>query len=238
MAESKARETAAIASALLIAQESFPPIERRRTAQAGSRKYRYADLADLLAQCGPILRANGITTTFPSESANGATRLGCRLTHAKSGEALEAWLPLEVPTDPKELGSKITYYRRYLFQNVCGIQSEDDDDGDAASAGAAKRRAGGSAKRTSDEPQAGASAHSSVAERLQKAAIHFRISTFSGNQEKVDELFRRRFGTEDIDAIVAEYPDSQINVWLDTQAIDEATALKVELKDKEASDVF
>ena len=147
MAESKAR-VGSIAAALLASQEQFPRVIKTRTAQIGNKfSYHYAEFSEILEQLGPVLRANGITYTFPMESDNGMARVCCRLIHAASGETIEACIPMKVDADPREDGKRITYYRRYLFTGVLGVQAEEDDNSGAASAGAAKRRAARSGER-------------------------------------------------------------------------------------------
>lgn len=58
--------------------------------------------------------------------------LETRLTHS-SGEWLEAEYPVcRFPAKPQEMGSAMTYAKRYALFSFVGIAGEDDDDGNAA----------------------------------------------------------------------------------------------------------
>jgi hypothetical protein len=52
----------------------------------------------------------------------------------KIGQWFRSDMPLPLGVPPQELGSFITYYRRYALSAMLGIAAEDDDDGAAAQA--------------------------------------------------------------------------------------------------------
>src|SRR5690606_36854591 len=95
-------------------------------------KYKYADLNDVQEALFPLLAEYGLTwTTAPTLTPNGFA-LHYSLRHA-SGEAIEGDYPLPSGT-PQEIGSAITYARRYALCAVTGLAPVgDDDDGAAAS---------------------------------------------------------------------------------------------------------
>ena len=49
-----------LAKALVAAQSAFKPIPKSKTGQEGNRKFKYADLADVVSMVTPILNSNGI----------------------------------------------------------------------------------------------------------------------------------------------------------------------------------
>jgi hypothetical protein len=58
-----------------------------------------------------------------------------RLGHA-SGQFIDSVYPLPNSNKPHEMGSAITYARRYSWAAICGIAAEEDDDANAAQEGA------------------------------------------------------------------------------------------------------
>lgn len=129
----------ALAEALALAQGEFPAIEKERTAQIKSDKasysYSYADLADILAAVRKPLSSHGLSVVQPITWAGGAPWLITRLLHS-SGEWLESSYRLDTYERPQEMGSGITYARRYALTALLGIAAEEDDDGAAAQRGA------------------------------------------------------------------------------------------------------
>lgn len=122
----------AIAKALAAFQAKAPTIAKNKTASIrsdkGSYSYNYADLGDILPAAYPILAENGLAFTSPP--AHG--RLVGLLIH-ESGEWFRGELQLPGSGTMQQLGSAITYCRRYLFGCLTGIVTDADDDGQAAS---------------------------------------------------------------------------------------------------------
>lgn len=129
--------------AFLEVQKSIPAIKRTETAQiptkgGGSYNYDYADLYTVLKLITPILNKNGFILTQPTKVDNGKQVLETILIHTSGfthkGEII---LPDFSSQDMRaqELGSLITYFRRYSLVTLLGINIEnEDDDGAAASA--------------------------------------------------------------------------------------------------------
>ena len=90
-------------------------------------KSKYADLAEVINCAKDALHNNGLSISqFPIAEDN---RAGVEtiLMHV-SGEYLGNVLLLPcAKQDPQGAGSAITYARRYAYQSVLGIPSEDDD---------------------------------------------------------------------------------------------------------------
>lgn len=126
-----------LAAALVAFQTAMPKVHKGKTANVptkagGSYSYTYADLADVVEAATPHLTANGLAfTARPRRSEQGDYELAGVLTHT-SGEEVEGSLPILGRT-AQEIGSSITYGRRYLLGCMTGIVTDDDDDGSTAS---------------------------------------------------------------------------------------------------------
>lgn len=138
MTEQMQSETiGALAAALALAQEQFEPILKSRQVtvtpkKEGARPYTfwYAPLDAVLDATGSALRANGLSLIQPLQGGSPA-RIRTMLLHT-SGEwiASEVSLPA-TPTTAQELGSLITYLRRYAVSAMLGVTTEEDDDANA-----------------------------------------------------------------------------------------------------------
>lgn len=98
-------------------------------------KSKYADLASVWDTCRELLAANGlaVTHTFRDNTGEAVTCVAT-LMH-ESGEFMTSSLTLKPGKNtPQEMGSAITYARRYTLASLVGIVVDDDDDGNKASA--------------------------------------------------------------------------------------------------------
>lgn len=126
-----------LAKALVAAQAEFPAIARNCTAKVtmkagGTYTFDYADLPSVLAAVKPVLQRHGLTMLHCVVSHDGINWLRSKLLHA-SGESIEA--EVAIPFDGariQELGSAITYMRRYQTLAMLDICADDDDDANAA----------------------------------------------------------------------------------------------------------
>jgi hypothetical protein len=125
-----------LAAALLAfqAEARKTPIKREATGQIGSREYHYATLDDVMKTIGPLLKDQGLVwTTKPGTDTEGNPVLSYKLLHVESEEDSTGQIPLLGVNTMQDLGSAITYARRYAIQCVLDLIVEDDDDGKAAS---------------------------------------------------------------------------------------------------------
>lgn len=98
-------------------------------------KNKYADLAAVWDTCRELLATNGMAVTHTFRESPNADTVTCvaTLLH-ESGEYLTSSLTLKPgKTTPQEMGSAITYARRYTLAALVGIVVDDDDDGAKAS---------------------------------------------------------------------------------------------------------
>jgi hypothetical protein len=134
-------EHTGLLEALAAVQAAAPKVTKGETAliptkSGKSYKYSYADLASILAAVRPLLTEAGLVwSTFPT-SLNGQPALRHRLSHVQSNEMEEDVVPLMVSHEagPQDLGSAITYMRRYALVAVLDLVVDDDDGGKAQEA--------------------------------------------------------------------------------------------------------
>lgn len=139
----KSESIAALATALAAAHQEFRPLTKSRTVKVRTKdgtqyEFSYAPLDELFDATSSALSKHGVSivqmvgrdpTGSAKDNAMGITTM---LLH-KSGEHLSEFLPiLGVPRGPQDLGSHITYLRRYALQAMLGLAAEDDDDANAA----------------------------------------------------------------------------------------------------------
>lgn len=118
-----------LVAALARAQAVMPTITKSHTNPHFGSKY--ADIADVLAVVRPVLAKEGIAITQTTR----VTDAGCELVTCllKGDDRLESAMPLQIDQKAQDLGSRLTYLRRYALCALVGVAAEDDDDGHAAS---------------------------------------------------------------------------------------------------------
>jgi hypothetical protein len=128
---------AKIADALAKAHLNYGTLIASQVADAEKYKYRYADLAGVLAAVQPALAKSGIAIvqsmamTRPAGSSGLVVAVETRFIHA-SGEWIATTLKLpSTETAPQKVGSLVTYLRRYGLLALSACASEDDDGADA-----------------------------------------------------------------------------------------------------------
>lgn len=129
-----------MAEALADLQTQLPHISKNNTANAGTYKYSYADLAEITRELMPVMGKLGLSfTSKPTRSpVDGKPVLAYKLRHV-SGESDDGEWALPERGTPQEIGSAITYFRRYCLCAVTGL-APDNDDEDAVLAEAAARK--------------------------------------------------------------------------------------------------
>ena len=111
-----------------------PNFSTDETAQAGNRTYKYLNLATLLKNIKPIFEKHGIAfsqkVTFDG-TGDGRQILGTveTIIFDENEQQTVCSYPFFVTGDPQQVGSAITYARRYSLTTVLGIFPDKDDDG-------------------------------------------------------------------------------------------------------------
>jgi hypothetical protein len=93
-------------------------------------KSKYADLASVRDATLPALSKNGLAIVQFTTASSDAVVLHTMLIH-KSGQFLDSTYPVAGGT-PQQMGSALTYARRYGWASMCGVAAEEDDDANAA----------------------------------------------------------------------------------------------------------
>lgn len=131
-------QTQTLIAALVRARSAFAPIRKDADGQVGKdRPYKYADLAAILEATIPPLLVNGIMVLQAVDAETSS--LITRMEHT-SGEWCESAYPLKLDLPPQQLGSSITYARRYSLLGLLCVAAEDDDGAEAAKAKPAKEK--------------------------------------------------------------------------------------------------
>jgi len=126
-----------LAAALAAFQAELPAVKKTKTAKVEGKEgrrgyeYSYADLADVSQTVLPLLGKHGLSfSSKPTLDERGQFVLAYVLRHA-GGDFDAGTYPL--PTGrPQDVGSAITYARRYALCSITGLAAEEDDDGAAA----------------------------------------------------------------------------------------------------------
>lgn len=124
----------AFAKALAAFQESLPHVDKSQDVDSGRFTYSFAPLDKLVHQILPLLAKNGIAYTACPALADGQFVLRCALVHAEGWREEGAYLlPDPRSSTPQQIGSAITYARRYALLALTGVApSDEDDDAQAA----------------------------------------------------------------------------------------------------------
>ena len=94
-------------------------------------KSKYASLASVVDTIRKPLADNGLSYTQTTEIRDGSLILVTTLRHI-SGETVKSEYPLPAQSKPQELGSALTYARRYSLSAIVCIAADDDDDAEGA----------------------------------------------------------------------------------------------------------
>ena len=119
-------ETKTINQALLEAQKKIETITKDATANAGSFKYNYATLGQVMEMIKKPLNDAGIIITQPIIGDKVVTRLIYSL---DGSEIKDEGTPIICArlNDPQAQGSAISYARRYGLMSLLCLSAEDDD---------------------------------------------------------------------------------------------------------------
>lgn len=123
--------TAKLAAALSKAQGQM--LGAKKDADNPFFKSKYADLASVWDACRKALSNNELSVAQIVDADETGMYLRTILLHS-SGENLEGRMPMNFSekTNAQQIGSIITYYRRYALSAIVGVAPEDDDGNNAS----------------------------------------------------------------------------------------------------------
>lgn len=86
-------------------------------------KSSYVSLDNVIDVVRPHLLAEKLLLIQPIEQGCVGTRIIC----TESNKSIDSFIPLPENVKPQDLGSCITYFRRYTLVSLLGLSQEDDD---------------------------------------------------------------------------------------------------------------
>jgi hypothetical protein len=98
---------------------------------------KYATLPHILGIITPILKKNGLLIVQPVMNNCVVTKL----IHIETGQTIESVYDIlcKDATNPQQLGSGVSYARRYSISSILNLNIDDDDDGNAATGNVAPK---------------------------------------------------------------------------------------------------
>lgn len=116
--------------ALAKAQAEFVEMERDSEVgyenAKGRRAFRYASLAEVLASVRPALNRHGLALLQPFDGNEVVSMLCLGAARFEVSVMLPEWKTVQ------DLGSALTYVKRYQLKSLLGVNDGEDDDGNAA----------------------------------------------------------------------------------------------------------
>ena len=100
----------------------------------GRTKYDYVQLEDLIKAIDTALNGSGMTWSQDSEVNDGSARVRTRILSSNGYEYISPWILIKSSGKAQDIGSALTYAKRYSLGTSFGINSETDDDGQQAQA--------------------------------------------------------------------------------------------------------
>jgi len=115
-------ETKNIYTAFLEMQKELPAIEKDAQVSFNKVKFKYAKLETIHKIVKPILHSHGFHLRYEM------TTTAVNIVIARGEDHITSSIKFEPVSDPKQTGSLITYYKRYLITALLALDTEDDLD--------------------------------------------------------------------------------------------------------------
>jgi len=128
---------------IALAKSKMEPLIKDKLSGVGGKKSKYADLEAVLKVVIPQLEPHGLGLTTPQISVNGKWFIQAIVSHKDSKQYVKSCVELLVDSKQissmRDLGSAITYARRYGILGIFNLYGDiPDEDDDGASAGKIK----------------------------------------------------------------------------------------------------
>ena len=96
--------------------------------------HKFSTLADINKACKDALIKHGLSVSYQCEYNDGLNFLKTIITHLSSGQFISSTSVIgNTNSRPQEIGSGITYFRRYHIQAMLNLEADFEDDGNQAS---------------------------------------------------------------------------------------------------------
>jgi hypothetical protein len=117
-------------SRLLDAQKEIGAIKRENE-NSFFKGHKYADINAVLAVIKPILNSHGLVIIQPYVTkeicGTRVTGIETLICDVESDKSISFFCEMPTFVKPQEIGSAITYFRRYCLISLMSLESEDDD---------------------------------------------------------------------------------------------------------------
>ena len=120
-----------ILAKMLVFQKAMQSIVIRKSAINKHLNYKYATLTDVQDAISTPLATAGLGITQSIRKVDMTYELITTL-FDENGEKMESFMPLNMAVKPQELGSILTYYKRYAIVAILNIKVDEDDDASSA----------------------------------------------------------------------------------------------------------
>lgn len=192
-------------------------IPRNGKGNIDGREYNYATLDDVIKICQPKLNELGI---YFNQLIEGGV-IYTHLVHAESGAEMKSSLSLGAPNSPQEMGTRITYFRRYCLISALGLSTEEDVDADPRKVlGVVVPLTGAAAKRVEETSK-------TISQNIEKQTVAEQKATESVPPVRpmvpatpVPLPLKTHGKPEDLDILVADLKDMSVPMVKATSAID------------------
>jgi len=141
---------------------------------AQSHHSRYADLNAILDTVEPVLFSFGLIIMQPINN----NKVTTQLIDIDSGDMVESSIELPAITNPQQMGSAISYFRRYTLSSLLSISTTDDDDAVSAS------------KAAPAKPKATDDLVNKFAQSLADGTAKWTVEKFTANYELTEEQLK------------------------------------------------
>jgi hypothetical protein len=116
--------------ALLKAQSKLDVAEKSRKSGGAGRSWKYADWATIVEASRKALSDNKLCVSQRIILGEGGNMILSTTLFHESGEYLDSRMPLWVANTAtaQDIGSRITYFKRYAYAALVGVITDDEDD--------------------------------------------------------------------------------------------------------------
>lgn len=116
-----------LAAALFAVQGELTKVSKDGAAQYGA----YATLPAIVEKINPVMQKNGLlySQVLDNVDRTGAAALRTVIMHPESEQLIEGTCPFPDGLNAQQMGSAVTYFRRYALLAALGIVADVDDDG-------------------------------------------------------------------------------------------------------------